>query len=1653
VRKALFLFSLVCFFVSSALSQQAEQGLYPGITYDSDILGNVNLTTGTVAIKHSFLSLPQWKGFSGIGDLQLNYNTPAWTLQITCDADNDDGGGNTCSAQWLPSDNSNFSVVPQIDSVTSWWATMLYDSNSDPTGWELQASTPDGGIHTLVPIGSSYRSIDGTNLILNSTATQLTDPNGTVYIANVPSGTLIPNVNNYTQQAEYSLGYPMTATNIHGQSLSYLPGPLPTPQYAYPDSLGRFWISQETSDYTGCSGPLPIGDAYILSVQDQQKEQHPIVKECLVAIPVVTAFNQCHGYDPCDFSDMGSQTPGFVQSLVFSPNGSWTSGNAWTFLYGRTDFSSPDYVNYGVLTGIQTPQGGTVTYNMQPVEGNLIAQSRTLNAGDGSGNQVTTYTYNSLTSTTVGNPDTTTTVHSFDVGSRAETAIVFQDGNGTTVKSVSKTYTSVYDPYQGESYPPAANSYETSETESWPNGISCATQKYYPTVYSYTVTFPEHGNPNPPTISGTAPNGEAATESTYDCSSGSNPPLLSSVQHNWMDSQTAYYNLNLFGLPQQDTQSDGSGNNVSQMTYNYDQNGEPGPVGDLTSVSQWLNTGGAISTSVYYDSNGQPVKTVDPSGNPMFMGYDSTDLTVTSLTATPTSSGVTLTASSAPDPFSYLPTGQTDPNGASSTQNYDGMLRPVGGILANGASFSTAYSPASGSQLAMEIRTQQMNTSGATTSQQTILDGFGRVIQLNQQTENNGQVAWYQQDTCYDNMGRVASKSYSYATLSASPAAHSCSNAGDTFSYDALGRLVKTTHQDGTFSTVQYQGRATLTTDENSVSRITQVDGLGRTTAVCELSTNANMPGSGSPGTCGLDIAGTGFLTIYNYNLASHTTTVTQGVQQRVFRTDSAGRTIYTSEPERGVTTYGYAYNSTGLVVTRQRPAANQMNPAVLTTTTTQYDSLGRIVSISYNDGVTLNKNYAYDMAYGLDWTNLGASKGRLAYAWTGSYFTVSEFAYDSMGNIVQAGQCLPNRCDDFTFNVKMAYTYDLAGNLIKDTYFLGASSGTEVDTNYSVSPAGEVLSISNTLTGSTNYSGAILPTVQNGPYGPTNYQFGNGRVGLSVYDTLGRLTGKDVCNESDLSCSQLNFTYEMTSTIRGSQVTQLQDTSLQRSLTMTYDEFGRLASTINSGSDVTSAYTYDRWGNRWTETTAPYEGSPSSVSFNTANNQMLGVTYDAAGNLIGDGTSTFSYDAEGNQIARSAGGTSSVYDALNHRVQYVQNGSNTQYAFNPAGQRVSSWQGTSSTPTLIEATTYWNGQMVSYFDGTGTSFTHYDAYGTKRAETSYMYIGGYVDGWTSTYTSLPFGDGYGLGYGNGGLDGDSNHFALMDDDGAHAQFREYSPGGGRWMSPDPYDGSYDLGNPQSLNRYSYLLNNPLGSADPSGLKGCDEAAPLGSEDTCYDPQAEQNKPLPFTIMSSTKPYQVSGTSDSDGGQDNSGGASGGGGSGEGNGGSSSSSRTGAHQIAAKAPNNPCAAGTVPDPSVSASTLNNYLGTKNSPMVGQGTNLMNSGGQYNIDPRLLVSLAGAETGFGNNITAGQFNAFNVLYHGLNSPFASFQSAINSVGHSLTNPRNGYDFTSTATLYGHYCYGNCSAGLKNLNTFMNQQGADINSLRYPCKKKE
>jgi RHS repeat-associated protein len=120
----------------------------------------------------------------------------------------------------------------------------------------------------------------------------------------------------------------------------------------------------------------------------------------------------------------------------------------------------------------------------------------------------------------------------------------------------------------------------------------------------------------------------------------------------------------------------------------------------------------------------------------------------------------------------------------------------------------------------------------------------------------------------------------------------------------------------------------------------------------------------------------------------------------------------------------------------------------------------------------------------------------------------------------------------------------------------------------------------------------------------------------------------------------------------------------------------------------------------------------------------------------------------------------------------------------------------------------------VEFYSSGYAHFPHADWLGTTRSETTNS---GAVDG---AYSSLAFGDGWTI---QGGLY-DARQFAGMDWDSAsneHAQYREYSNMAGRWLSPDPYSGSYDMSNPQSFNRYAYVQNNPLSAIDPSGLMMC----------------------------------------------------------------------------------------------------------------------------------------------------------------------------------------------------------------------------------------
>jgi RHS repeat-associated protein len=238
-----------------------------------------------------------------------------------------------------------------------------------------------------------------------------------------------------------------------------------------------------------------------------------------------------------------------------------------------------------------------------------------------------------------------------------------------------------------------------------------------------------------------------------------------------------------------------------------------------------------------------------------------------------------------------------------------------------------------------------------------------------------------------------------------------------------------------------------------------------------------------------------------------------------------------------------------------------------------------------------------------------------------------------------------------------------------------------------------------------------------------------------------------------------------------------------------------------------------DRYGNRWQQNVTAGSGPQPPYSFNSSNNQIVSYSYDAAGNMTNDGNHSYTYDAEGNITAVDGGGTATyVYNALNQRVRTAANGSTTEYVFNASGQRVTEWN--AATHALNQGKYYWGGKPVAFYANSQTVFEHQDYLGTERVRTTYN------GGVQSSYTSLPFGDGQTTS----GADWDANHFAMLEHDTEtdtdHAEFRQYSNTQGRFMSPDPYDGSYST-NPQSFNRYVYALNNPVSYVDPSGQAPC----------------------------------------------------------------------------------------------------------------------------------------------------------------------------------------------------------------------------------------
>ena len=197
---------------------------------------------------------------------------------------------------------------------------------------------------------------------------------------------------------------------------------------------------------------------------------------------------------------------------------------------------------------------------------------------------------------------------------------------------------------------------------------------------------------------------------------------------------------------------------------------------------------------------------------------------------------------------------------------------------------------------------------------------------------------------------------------------------------------------------------------------------------------------------------------------------------------------------------------------------------------------------------------------------------------------------------------------------------------------------------------------------------------------------------------------------------------------------------------------------------------------------------------------------------MINDGHHSYSYDAENRITKVDSGSTATyVYDAEGQRVQSTASGTTVNYVRDISGNVVTEF---SSAGVALNRYAYLNGVLLVQYSNSTTYFVHSDHLGSTRLMTNLS--GGVYD----SMDYLPFGEqiagGSGTKHKFNGKERDTE--SGLDNFGA----RYDASSMGRFMTPDwaakPVTVPYaNFGNPQSLNLYAYVENNPMTFGDPDG--------------------------------------------------------------------------------------------------------------------------------------------------------------------------------------------------------------------------------------------
>jgi RHS repeat-associated protein len=706
-----------------------------------------------------------------------------------------------------------------------------------------------------------------------------------------------------------------------------------------------------------------------------------------------------------------------------------------------------------------------------------------------------------------------------------------------------------------------------------------------------------------------------------------------------------------------------------------------------------------------------------------------------------------------------------------------------------------------------------------------VMDGLGHVTQT--QLTSDPQNTVYA-DTTYNGLGLVYKASNPYRTgtdITSSPGT-------TTYVYDALSRKLTETYPDSSVLTTAYCGPNTLVTDPANRWRRSRSDALGRMVEVDEpnavgATVNSNgCTGSSEPI----------WVTSYSYNALGNLTQVVQnGSHQRNFVYDSFSHLLTSTNPE--VQTLTYTYDLNGNVQTKKdaRNITTTYGYDVLNRELTRtYSNLDPTVTTAYDQPACLGLSACQNIGHRTSMTDAAGSESwayqvdkpnsRSAHAdlrTTNSLTKPSTYYLDFAGNVTKAV---------YPTGRTINYTYDAANRPITAT---DGSNGITYATGFQSSPGTGCLA---TVTCYTPQGSVYAVSV-----GQTSTF-----TGLNVTKSYNSRLQPQEFKASSTGGSAIDITYSFLDPLNnnknaGHVFSITNNLNSARTQSFTYDQVNRITSagTFATTGSYCWGYQYsydDAWGNLTSQAgwTPNYNGCTQTVMAAVTadgNNHISAFSYDAAGNATGETGFTYAWDAE-SQL-KSAGGVNYAYDGDGHRVAKV---GSKLYWYGSASEILAETDAAGNTQNEY---VFFGGKRVALLPA-GSTAQYYveDSLGSSRVITSNTGVGCYDADF------YPFGGERAVtstctqnNYKFQGKERDAETSTLPGNANGNDEFgaRYYSNRFGRWLSADwsnvpvavPYA---NLSNPQTLNLYAMVADDPESFADLDGHCCVLEGAEAGAE-------------------------------------------------------------------------------------------------------------------------------------------------------------------------------------------------------------------------------